>query len=231
MFEGHDFAQGVLLVIGALFPIVNPLGNAPVFLTMTAHADPATRARLARKVAINGFVLLMGSLFLGNLLLEFFGVSIPVVQVAGGCIVCKLGWSMLADADDDDSTAARAATTADMHDAKAFYPLTLPLTVGPGAISVAVTIGANFPSTVQPYLADALSAILGAIVVCAAIFGCYRYAQRLGDLIGTNGTMVLMRLSAFILFCIGVQIAWNGASTLVRDFNAPPAVTAPAKAG
>ena len=112
MFEGHDFAQGVLLVIGALFPIVNPLGNAPVFLTMTANADPATRARLARKVAINGFVLLMGSLFLGNLLLEFFGVSIPAVQVAGGFVVCKLGWSMLAEADDDTTTPAPATTSA-----------------------------------------------------------------------------------------------------------------------
>lgn len=229
MFAGRDFAEGVLLVIGALLPIVNPVGNAPVFLAMTATADLATRARLARKIAINGFILLMGSLFLGNLVLEFFGVSIPVVQVAGGFIVCKLGWSMLAEVDVD--TTASATATVDTHDAKAFYPLTLPLTVGPGAISVAVTIGANFPSTVQPYIADALSAVVGAVLVCAAIFGCYRYAQRLGDLVGANGTMVLMRLSAFILFCIGVQITWNGASTLVRDFNAPPAVTAPAKAG
>ncbi len=229
MFEGRDFAEGVLLVIGALFPIVNPLGNAPVFLSLTTHASRATRARLARKIAINGFVLLMGSLFLGNLLLEFFGVSIPVVQVAGGCIVSKLGWSMLTDTDEDN--AAAAVATVEMHEARAFYPLTLPLTVGPGAISVAVTIGANFPSTVQPYIADALSAILGAIVVCVAIYGCYRYAQRLGDLVGTTGTMVLMRLSAFVLLCIGVQIAWNGASTLVRDFSSPAPVTAPAKAG
>ena len=231
MFEGRDFAAGVLLVIGALFPIVNPVGNASVFLTMTVHADRATRARLARKVAINGFFLLMGSLFLGNLLLEFFGVSLPVVQVAGGCIVCKLGWSMLAEAANDTAAPAPATATVDTHDAKAFYPLTLPLTVGPGAISVAVTIGANFPSTVQPYIADALSAIVGALLVCATVFGCYRYAHRLGELMGANGTMVLMRLSAFILFCIGVQITWNGASTLVREFSAPPAVTAPPKSG
>jgi multiple antibiotic resistance protein len=228
MFGGRDFVEGVLLVVGALLPIVNPVGNAPVFLAMTADADLATRARLARKIAINGFILLMGSLFLGNLLLEFFGVSIPAVQVAGGCIVCKLGWSMLADSN-DETTAAPAAATVDTHDTRAFYPLTLPLTVGPGAISAAVTIGANFPSTVQPYIGDALSAVLGAIVVCIAIFGCYRYAQRLGDLMGTNGTMVLMRLSAFIMFCIGVQITWNGLSTLAHEFNAPAAVTAPAR--
>jgi multiple antibiotic resistance protein len=230
MFEGRDFAQGVLLVIGALLPIVNPVGNAPVFLAMTATADLATRARLARKIAINGFMLLMGSLFFGNLLLEFFGVSIPAVQVAGGCLVCKLGWSML-DETNDDVAAATATTTVDAHDARAFYPLTLPLTVGPGAIAVAVTIGANFPSTVQPYIADAASAILGALVVCITIYACYRYAQRLGDLVGTNGTVVLMRLSAFIMLCIGVQITWNGASTLIRDFHAPPAITTPARAG
>jgi multiple antibiotic resistance protein len=227
--EVRDFAHGVLLFIGALLPIVNPVGNAPVFLAMTRRANLATRARLAGKIAINSFILLLGSLFLGNLLLEFFGVSLPAVQVAGGCIVCKLGWSLLAD--DDDAGAAPDTATVDAHDERAFYPLTLPLTVGPGAIAVAVTIGANFPSTVQPYVADAVSVVLGATVVCAAIFGCYRYAQRLDDLAGANGTMVLMRLSAFIMFCIGVQITWNGASTLVREFNAPPAVSAPAGTG
>lgn len=228
MFEGRDFTEGVLLVIAALLPIVNPLGGAPVFLTMTPHADQATRARLARKVALNGFMLLLGSLFLGNLLLKFFGISVPMVQVAGGLIVCRLAWTMLGD---DNATATSAAETADAQEAKAFYPLTLPLTVGPGAISVAVTIGANFPSTMQPFVADAVSSIIGITIVCVTIYGCYRYAQRLGDMVGPNGTVVLMRLSAFVLLCIGLQITWNGASMLFHEFTAPPAVTAPAKNG
>jgi multiple antibiotic resistance protein len=228
MFETRDFAEGVLLVVAALLPIVNPLGAAPVFLAMTPNADSATRARIARKVAVNGFVLLLASLFLGNLLLEFFGVSIPAVQLAGGLIVCRIAWTMLGE---PDTVAAVTAGTIDADEAKAFYPFTLPLTVGPGAIAVAITLGANFPSTVQPFLADAIASVAGALIVCVTIFLCYRYAQRLGDALGRNGTAVLMRVSAFVLFCIGVQITWNGARTLVVQLNAPPPVTAPAKAG
>ena len=94
--------------------------------------------------------------------------------------------------------------------AKAFYPLTLPLTVGPGAISVAVTLGANFPSTPQPFVYDALSAVLGALIVCVLTYFCFAFAERLQRTLGPTGLAVVMRLSAFILFCIGVQIMWNG---------------------
>ena len=76
--EDIGLIKGVLLVVGALFPIVNPIGHAPIFLTLTADQDDATRAVLARKVAINGFILLLAAMFVGEYVLDFFGVSIPV---------------------------------------------------------------------------------------------------------------------------------------------------------
>ncbi|MCC6194871.1 MAG: MarC family protein [Burkholderiales bacterium] len=203
--------QGALLVLAALFPIVNPLGNAPLFLSLTADASEAQRKVLARKVAVNGFVLLVAAIFAGDLILDFFGVSVPVLQVAGGLVVASLGFRLLHDSGE---ATAPGNVGAGAIGARAFYPLTLPLTVGPGSISVAVTVGANFPSTLQPYVGDALSALVGVLAVCASIYACYAFAERLTRALGSTGLAVVMRLSAFILLCIGVQIMWNGADAL-----------------
>ncbi|MEO8752882.1 MAG: MarC family protein [Casimicrobiaceae bacterium] len=201
--------QGVALVVAALFPIVNPLGNAPAFLALTDDQSNAQRLALARKVALNGFVLLLVAIFVGDYVLAFFAVSIPVVQIAGGLVVASLGWGRL-----NDSGQAPKPTTDEPSEAKAFYPLTLPMTVGPGAISVAITIGANFPSTVQPFLMDATSAVIGAFIVCTMTWIAFSFAERVTRKLGPGGLAVVIRLSAFILLCIGVQIMWNGIDTL-----------------
>lgn len=208
----RHFLYALLLVVAGLLPIVNPVGSAPLFLAMTHGADAAARQKLALKVAVNAFVLLLGSLIFGAFVLKIFGLSVPVVQVAGGAVLCALGWKML---DEDAPPPAEAPTVSeDVVILKAFYPLTLPLTVGPGSISVAITIGANFPSTIQPFLADAASAVIGALVVCVATYACYRYAEAIARLLGSGGTAVVLRLSAFIMLCIGVQVMVNGGDAL-----------------
>ncbi len=203
--------QGILLAVAALLPIVNPLGNAPLFLTLTANVSDAERGVLARKVAMNGFFLLVSAIFAGDYILDFFGVSVPVLQVAGGVVVASLGFHLLHQSGDGASTGIESSEELE---ARAFYPLTLPLTVGPGSISVAVTLGANFPSTPQPYAIDAISAIVGAGIVGLTIYFCYASAKRLQRALGPTVLAVVMRLSAFILLCIGMQIMWNGISTL-----------------
>lgn len=151
--EAMQLLQGALLVIAARFPIVNPVGNAPFFVALTADQDAKTRGVLARKVAINGFVLLLAAMFIGDYVLQFFGVTIPIVQIAGGLVVATLAWRLLNKEDAEHVTPAVRAAAGAGAEAHAFYPLTLPLTIGPGAISVAITIGANFPSTLQPFAA------------------------------------------------------------------------------
>jgi len=200
--------QGILLAVAALMPIVNPLGTAPLFLSLTQDLTDAERAVLARQVAINGFVLLVVAVFAGDYVLDFFGVSVPVLQVAGGFVVASLGFRLLHDSGIEIDS--RSVESESALGAKAFYPLTLPLTVGPGAISVAVTLGANFPSTPQPFVYDAISAIIGALIVCVTTYFCFAFAERLQRTLGATGLAVVMRLSAFILMCIGVQIMWNG---------------------
>jgi multiple antibiotic resistance protein len=212
--DPRHFLEGVFLVFAALLPIVNPLGAAPVFLAMTRYADDPTRAVLARKVTINSFILLMASVFIGTYVLEFFGLSIPVVQIGGGLVVCSVAWDLLRGADVSKKSGTEGLPDPDAVATEAFYPLTLPLTVGPGSISVAITIGANHPQTVRSFVTAAMSSLIGVVLICISVYLCYRYAERLSKLLGGAGTAVVVRLSAFILLCIGVQIMWNGIDAL-----------------
>jgi multiple antibiotic resistance protein len=209
----RQIVEGVLLVFAALFPIVNPLGGAPIFLAMTSDYTPAERASLAWRVTVNAFILLVASVATGTYVLEFFGLSVPVVQVGGGLVVSTLGWRLLQDPNAIDQPSPSAAPRSRN---LAFYPLTMPLTVGPGSISVAITIGANHPDSVRSLLINVPAILVGVTLVAASVYVAYRYADRLSRVIGETGMTVLLRLSAFILLCIGVQIVWNGASALLR---------------
>jgi len=128
-----------LLVLAALFPIVNPPGSALVFLAMTRGTRPEIRRSLARRVALNAFAVLVGSLLMGALVLQLYGISIPVLQVAGGFIVAVSGWELLNEGSHKqvDAPAEGAADPL----SQAFYPLTLPLTTGPGTIAVTISLG------------------------------------------------------------------------------------------
>jgi multiple antibiotic resistance protein len=207
-----------LLVVGALFPIVDPLGNTPIFLLLTRGSSTAMRTALARKIAMNGFFLLVGSLLIGTHILAFFGISLPVVQVGGGMIVISTGWALLNQKDDEpDDAAAQEAASESAISKQAFYPLTLPLTVGPGSISVAITVGANRPPGSETSWYLPIASILGAAVIAVTIYLSYRFAAQIARALGQTAMNVIIRLSSFILLCIGVQIVWNGASTLLRS--------------
>ncbi|HEY4361329.1 MAG TPA: MarC family protein [Bryobacteraceae bacterium] len=218
-----EFVKSTLLIIGALFPIVNPLGNVPIFLTLTRDFSNDTRTVLARKIALNGFALLVASLLIGTNILAFFGISLPVVQVGGGMVVIATAWSLLNRRDEMDSRQEQKhSTSASDLSRRAFYPLTLPLTVGPGSISVAITLGANRPQGSEPHWSYLTAAILGALLVAITIYLSSRFAQSLARVLGETAMNVAIRLSSFILLCIGVQICWNGASTLLHSALARP---------
>jgi multiple antibiotic resistance protein len=208
-----------ILILSTLFPVVNPLGGSPLFLALTPDYSTGERSLLSRKIALNGWWLLVASILIGTHILAFFGISLPVVQVGGGLLVIVTAWNMLNRP--DDSPRVDDAPCHDLpqhHDLSttAFYPLTLPLTVGPGSIAVAITLGANQTHSL-PFPASLLSALLGSALVAITIFWCYRFAQRIAEILGQTVMNVILRLSSFILLCIGVQIAWNGVAALLRS--------------
>jgi multiple antibiotic resistance protein len=210
-----EVLKSCLLVLTALFPIVNPLGNTPIFLSLTPGYSSDSRIILARKIALNSFWLLTGSMLIGSHILDFFGLSIPIVQVGGGLVVMSTGWTLLSREDDQAKATAekRKITSQDIAN-RAFYPLTLPLTVGPGSISVALTLGANQAPN-RSSLVRFVPALIGPALLAVTIFLSYRFAERLASFLGETGMNVIVRLAAFILLCIGVQIIWNGIHALI----------------
>jgi multiple antibiotic resistance protein len=208
-----------LLAFGALFSIVNPLSGAFIFFGATHQLEPRVRAQLSRWVAIYAFAIIAVSLYVGAYVLSFFGVSIPVLRVAGGIVVSMSGWRMLTE---PDATEQRRSETPPPRSIDAppsrlaFYPLTMPLTAGPGTISVAISLGAGRPSGFQAAsLAFFVETLAAVALIALLVYGFYRNSARIANLIGGTGTTIVVRLSAFLLFCIGIQVFWNGAAELL----------------
>jgi len=210
-----EFLQSLVLVPVTLLPIINPLAGAPVF-SMTAGPERGATRQLARQVAINCWFILVGSLLIGTYLLDLFGISLPIVRIGGGLLVAASGWRMLNHSDDDEVRAAvkrRQAATALSHAEvvkRSFFPLTFPLTTGPGTIAAAIAIGAGLPRQPALYVVGAVVAVLGATLTVAVIYLVYRHAARLMARLGEVGALVMTRLMAFALLCLGIQILWTG---------------------
>jgi multiple antibiotic resistance protein len=205
----------------ALFPVVNPVGCAPIFLALTESYSQSVRNILARKVAFYGFMLLAASFLFGTLILDFFGISLVVIRIAGGMVVAATGWNLLNEDDsggDKSSGADSKAGTLEHALDYAFYPLTLPITVGPGCISIAITLGARMKQEAGPvWERGYVFALLGMFALCLLVLICYSRADRLVRILGKSGTTILTRISAFILLAIGVQIVWDGLKTGIPE--------------
>jgi multiple antibiotic resistance protein len=209
-----DFLHALALVPVTLLPIINPLGGAPVFM-MTAGGDPAVTQQLARQVTINCWFVLVASMLVGTYVLELFGISLPIVRIGGGLLVAASGWRMLNSSDDDEVQAAvKRSQLSSLSRAevvkRSFFPITFPLTTGPGTIAAAIAIGAGLPRQPALYVAGAFVAMLGATLTVAVIYLVYRHAPALLARLGEVGSLVMTRLMAFVLLCIGIQILWTG---------------------
>jgi multiple antibiotic resistance protein len=196
-----------------LLPIINPLSSAPVFAA-TVGSDRALAKRLARQVAINAWFVVVISILVGTYVLALFGISLPVVRIGGGLLVAATAWRMLHRTDDDDVHAAAAAEATELSHAevvrRSFFPITFPLTTGPGTIAASIALGAQMPTTPILYLAGAIVAASGAALVALSLYWLFKNAARVMDRLGEVGMLVTTRLMAFILLCIGIQIMWTG---------------------
>src|SRR4051812_30260191 len=197
-FASSRLIADILFGFGALFAIINPYGLAFVFFDKTMGLSEGERARIALKVAVYAFGVLLVSLFVGSQILSFFGVSIPALRIAGGLVVAASGWSMLHASsptlDVHETSTASFVTVRKM----TFFPLTMPLTTGPGTIATAIAIGANRPQGLNDQLATAVSWLVVALAVTTTIYHAYRRSSAMARLFGEEGTRVLTRLSAFL---------------------------------
>ena len=213
-----------LIAFPALFSIINPIGGSFVFLTLTRHYPPQVRAQLARWVAIYAFAIIIGSVYIGAHVLGFFGISLPVLRIAGGIVIATAGWRLLNAPDDAEPKRERAAednaaVLAERETVRriAFFPLAMPLTTGPGTIAIAVSLGATRPREIGRLFGFFWQITLAALCMAAVIYLLFRYSDRVSRALGPTGTVIIQRLSAFLLLCIGVQVLWSGVSELLAQ--------------
>jgi multiple antibiotic resistance protein len=214
--ELFEYGNAVLFTLAALLPIVNPLGSAPIFLSMTADLPATARRRLAVTVGRYSFLMLTAAMLIGTYVLRIFGVSLPIVRVAGGLLVTVNGWHLLNDATTTDASPGPMEAWEREVTRRAFYPLTFPLTIGPGSISIAITLGAKALRRGVPIVGELIADLIGVVIVSLSVFLSYRFASQLIAYLGETGTVVFLRLSSFILLCVGVAIIWSGVVDLVQ---------------
>jgi len=212
-----DVLRVTTLTFATLFPIVNPLGAAPIFLSLTQTYPESVRKLLARRIALYGFLLLGGSLAIGSAVLAFFGISLPIVQIAGGFVLANTGWQMLNQQSTSNVAAEAGPDSVEVALQRAFYPLTLPLTIGPGCVSVCIALGAHIRqrsnAAHMDYLLPFVGSLTGMALLCVSLWLCYAHAGKLTHILGPAGTNIVVRLSAFLLLAMGVQIVWNGVAS------------------
>lgn len=203
-----------LFDFATLFAIINPFGLSFVFLNRTMSLSEAERAIVARQIAIYAFCVLIVSMFAGSAILGFFGVTIPALRIAGGLVVAVSGWSLLNESSEDEGRKATSTQGLEAVRRMAFFPLTVPLTTGPGTIAVAITLGARH-NLLEGKVIPELVSVLAVVAIAGTIFHAYAHVSRMARLFGVEGTRVIMRLSAFLLLCIGVQIIITGVTDIL----------------
>lgn len=213
--------ENYFLMLAALFPVVNPPGSALVFLAMTKRASASTRRALARRVSINAFFVMAGSLFIGTSILQLYGITVPVLRVAGGLVVATSGWRLLNSGSTKEED-ARASDSKAEYANQAFYPLTLPLTTGPGTIAVMISLGLaqNSYHGELDRIGFFISGLLAILTIVLTVYFCFSFADWVAKVLGHGATDIAVRLSAFILYCLGVQIVWSGATELIKSLPA-----------
>src|SRR6185437_3174327 len=204
-----------LLAFPALFSIINPIGGALIFREVTGDRSHAERAALARQVGLYSFAMLLVSTLAGSYVLNFFGISLGALRIGGGGVVAFAAWRLLMSAEQEHARKQQAADPGDRTEDIAFFPLTMPLTTGPGTISVAIALASQHTASGVGAVRFFAGVSLASLAMAVLIWIFYREADRIVGMLGHTGARIFSRLAAFLLLCIGVQIVWTGVETLL----------------
>lgn len=218
-----------LIAFSVLLPLINPLGSALVFLGLTGEAPASVYRSLARRIAINNVIFLVIIELLGATILRFFGISLPIVQFSGGIVIAAMGWSVLNERDaransrnKQEETEVRDETKLEDLEHKVFYPFTFPITSGPGTLVAVLTLTAHISNKdISKDIQAHVGVFLAVVVLSLLVYFCYAYAPKITKVIPPSTAHGILRVVAFILLCIGVQIAWNGLSVLLTTIIKP----------
>jgi multiple antibiotic resistance protein len=206
-----DWPTLIGITIGALLPIANPFSTAPVFVAITRRMSHVRRNQQARMAAIYMAGVLLVALLAGALILEFFGISLPALRMAGGLIIARIGFKMLDPEPEEALPEQDQREALDRRDI-AFTPIAVPLLSGPGSIAVTISMATSVERVV-----DFVPVCFGIIAVAIISWLILRSSSRIINFMGNSGVNVLTRIMGLILVCIGIQFVANGFLELLTD--------------
>jgi multiple antibiotic resistance protein len=207
------------MIFAALFPVVNPIGTALILYGMTRGVDDKTWASMSRRIALYSFLFLSFFFFFGSYILKLFGISIPVVQFSGGIVLALMGWELLNQKEVNNTVAEEGLEHSNSSiEAKAFYPFTFPLTIGPGGMAVVLTFSAHLDRESRLLVTlEQWAAITGILLMCIVVSLCYRRLKFMTMRFSAAGALATSKILAFFVLCIGVEIAWAGFKALSQQ--------------
>jgi multiple antibiotic resistance protein len=221
MSDFYHYLHFVFIGFIALFPVVNPLGSAFIVSPYFSGLSNKERVNAVKRIAFYVFFMSLIVLLSGRWILDLFGISVPIVQVAGGILICKIGWDFLSPAKtnvavnpSDEKKDLNPGTTIEN---KLFYPITFPITAGGGTISVLLTLSAHDSNkNISEYLIYNSAILLAVIGICLLVFICYVNANKLINYLGSHREKIVNNIMAFLIFCVGLQIAVEGITKLIK---------------
>lgn len=194
-----------LLSFAALFSVINPLGSVPIFLGLTQDDSKESKNKTAFWAAINVCIILIISFFIGEYVLKFFGISIDVLRIAGGIVICTSGFGLLSGTFSKKRGVNKKVTNDAQHRSDiALTPLAIPMMAGPGSMSLLIAMYQDYPEYTDK------SIIVGSILVLSlSVFLILRSANYLSKLLGASGIVAISRIIGFLVLAIGVQYIVN----------------------
>src|SRR5215831_21315872 len=192
----------------ALFPIVDPFGGIPIFFTMTSSWTARERNRTAFKTGMWVFLILVTFLFFGRFVLNFFGISLPVLKIAGGLIVANTAWGMVtASSRMTHEERSEALTKEDI----SLTPMAMPMLSGPGSIGVVMGLAAHADNSLAYF-----GMVVGIVVLGLTVYLFLRLGGPFVKRLGPGAVGAVNRILGFLILAIAVQLVWDG----VADFHA-----------
>ncbi len=220
--EVHSFIHLLFISVIALFPVVNPIGSAFIVAPYFENLSSSEKRKAVSKITFYVFMVCVVALFAGHWILQIFGISIPIVQLAGGIMICKIGWEFLTSDKKSQEQKSQQDNENQVNDYtqlqdKLFYPITFPVTAGTGTISILFTLSAHSDrSNTSEYLINTGAILAAVVVMCILIYIFYPSTKTITNYIGSKGETIVNRITAFLIFCVGLQIAVSGITSLVK---------------
>ncbi|AWD32422.1 hypothetical protein CKSOR_00301 [Candidatus Kinetoplastibacterium sorsogonicusi] len=213
-----SLTKGFFFTLATLLPFLNPPAIAPIFLAVTENLSPETRLILAKKISINIVLMLTAVVLIGSTILNFFGISLSIVKIGGGLLIAYSAWKLVNSNEQEKLSHEnnKEELSKDQIQALSFYPLTFPITCGPGAIAGSITIGVTILSNnTYSFIPSLLGIISGITLAAISLYICMKFAAQLLDKLGKSGTAVFIKISSFIMLCLGIQVSWDGLKDVV----------------